>query len=180
MIFFPGHSDIKEKLFVRSCYFRRKQSSVEKVIYLPLRGKQFNRILQHFDGNITGPADIVGAAGPSMLFYLSAGKLARLLSDSVEHTLSERSLRFRKKINPFFKRVGPLFLEHRQVFENRNALMGISEADAPQAVPDEPVIWCANHGFKDDVAATVISCRHAYILFGSLPMFFNTFDGLSA
>lgn len=30
------------------------------------------------------------------------------------------------------------------------------------------------------VLATVLACRHAYILFGSLPMYFNTIDGLTA
>ena len=48
-------------------------------------------------------------------------------------------------------------------------------------VPDEPVIWIANHGFKDDIAATLVAAkRHTYILFGSLPAFYNTIDGVAA
>lgn len=57
---------------------------------------------------------------------------------------------------------------------------GYNHQDEPLVLPEEPVIWCANHSFKDDVLATVLACRHAYILFGSLPVYFNTFDGVSA
>lgn len=48
-------------------------------------------------------------------------------------------------------------------------------------LPPEPVIWASNHGFKEDTLAAVLAAqRHAYILFGSLPQFFNTFDGITA
>ena len=48
-------------------------------------------------------------------------------------------------------------------------------------LPKEPVIWMANHAFKDDVCATICAAqRHSYILFGSVPQFYNTFDGVSA
>lgn len=46
---------------------------------------------------------------------------------------------------------------------------------------NEPVIFCVNHRFTDDALGSVCAVpRHAYILFGSLPMFFNTVDGISA
>ncbi len=48
-------------------------------------------------------------------------------------------------------------------------------------LPKEPVIWISNHGFKDDALGSVLAAsRHAYILFGNLPQFFNTFDGVTA
>ena len=34
--------------------------------------------------------------------------------------------------------------------------------------------------FLDDVAVSIGTARHAYVLFGSFPMFFNTFDGIGA
>lgn len=43
------------------------------------------------------------------------------------------------------------------------------------------MIFCVNHRFKDDILGAVRAApRHAYILFGSLPAFCNTFDGVSA
>ncbi len=59
-----------------------------------------------------------------------------------------------------------------------------TEDDRPDTeiiLPREPVIWAANHAFKDDTLATVLAIkRYAYILFGSLPQFYNTFDGATA
>lgn len=53
--------------------------------------------------------------------------------------------------------------------------------DTKIALPSEPVIWASNHNFKDDTLASILAAqRHAYILFGSLPQFYNTFDGITA
>lgn len=51
--------------------------------------------------------------------------------------------------------------------------------DDPLELPKEPVIWCVNHGFKDDIAASIHATQHSYVYFGSLPHIYNTFDGLS-
>ena len=69
------------------------------------------------------------------------------------------------------------------MIENRNRLMDAASTapDNGITLPDEPVIFCVNHHFKDDILGAVRAVpRHAYILFGSLPAFFNTFDGVSA
>ena len=72
-------------------------------------------------------------------------------------------------------------MKQDQIIENRRELKGFSDADADIILPEEPVIWIANHAFRDDVAASISAAkRHAYILFGSLPQFYNTFDGISA
>lgn len=142
--------------------------------------KQIEKILTAMGSSVTGLSDIVGDGEPSALFYISADWMAYLMSGKTEDVLSERTVRIRRKINKLIKLLGPLFLERKQVFECKNALMGIDEPDKPINIPDEAVIWCPNHGFKDDVLATVLACRHAYILFGSLPMYFNTIDGLMA
>ncbi len=82
--------------------------------------------------------------------------------------------------------LGPHFLQVPQIFENRNFLRNPDSneklvLDTPILLPPEPVIWAANHAFKDDALATILAAkRHAYILFGSLPQFFNTFDGVTA
>lgn len=53
--------------------------------------------------------------------------------------------------------------------------------DAGIVLPKEPVLWCANHAFKDDILATILaSPRHTYLLLASLPHFYNTFDGITS
>ena len=53
--------------------------------------------------------------------------------------------------------------------------------DKSIVLPDEPVIWIQNHGFKDDALASVASIpRHTYLFFGSLPQFYNSIYGTSA
>lgn len=48
-------------------------------------------------------------------------------------------------------------------------------------LPEEPVIWTPNHHFKDDVLASYLATyRQAYILFGSMPQFYNSIDGVLA
>ena len=69
--------------------------------------------------------------------------------------------------------------------ENRNELLYPEQLnplpDKPIELPDKPVIWIANHAIKDDTLASVLAAkRNGYIIFGSLPQFYNTFDGISA
>lgn len=48
-------------------------------------------------------------------------------------------------------------------------------------MPDKPVIWTMNHGFKDDVLSSVLSVSRPFSMFvGSVPQFYNTFDGILA
>ena len=81
--------------------------------------------------------------------------------------------------------LGARFLKNPQIFENRNFLRKPDKdpiaPDKDILLPKEPVIWAGNHAFKDDGLATILAAkRHAYILFGSLPQFYNTFDGITA
>lgn len=139
------------------------------------------KIFARLGDSVTGPSDLLGNREPSKLFYPMTACFARLLSCVPEKMVSKRSLACRRLLHSAFVRLSPLLLEHRQVIESKNALLGIDAPDAPLELPQEPVIWCGNHRFKDDVLATVLAAtRHAYILFGSLPMFFNTLDGIGA
>lgn len=128
----------------------------------------------------TGPGDVLGSARPSVFFYPMTGLLTHLMSCDLKRMLSRGSMTARRLIHPILMALAPLFLERKQVFESKNALLGLDSPDGPSKLPEGPVIWCPNHGFKDDVVATILSARHSYILFGSLPMFFNSFDGVSA
>lgn len=65
--------------------------------------------------------------------------------------------------------------------EDKPTIDGIFLSMKEIILSNEPVIFCVNHRFTDDALGSVCAVpRHAYILFGSLPMFFNTVDGISA
>lgn len=125
-------------------------------------------------------ANLLGDAKRSILFCPLVKLLSHLLSCEPDRMISEASVRVRRLLHPVLMRLLPLFLEYKQVFESRSALLGMDAPDTLSELPSEPVIWCPNHGFKDDVAASINVVRHAYILFGSIPVFFNSFDGIGA
>lgn len=146
--------------------------------------QQIEKIIADLGDAVTDCSDLLGDSEPSRIFLPMLKLLRHLLSCNPGKMISKGSIRIRKILHPILLKLLPLFMEYEQVFESRNALLGI---DGPIDGPDEklkltkePVIWCPNHGFKDDVAASIAATRHAYILFGSLPMLFNTFDGVGA
>lgn len=142
--------------------------------------QRIERIIYDLGDTVTGAADFFGEAKPSFLFWPMVKLMRPLLSCDPEKMISISSIRARKFLHPVLLKLLPAFLEYKQVIESKNALLGIDAPDAPLELTNEPVIWCPNHGFKDDVAATLSVVRHAYILFGSFPMFFNTLDGVGA
>ncbi len=148
---------------------------------MPLKIKEQKRekILAELSDRITGISDLAGVREPSAIFSFLVGRLGFLLSDNPDEVLSKKGVRIRRKINGIFKKVGTLTLKNKQIIENYGELLGGTPLEID--LPDEPVIWCANHGFIDDVLATVLAAkRHAYILFASLLHFFNTPDGITA
>lgn len=156
-----------------------------KLLQLAEQNRKMQKIeSKHLDkGNITSIRDLVGDAPPSKLFYLLEPLFSYLLDNNPENVLSENGVLIRRKLNILIKKLGPKFLTNPQVFENRQKLIDPKSQliDEGIELPNEPVIWVANHAFKDDVLATVLAAkRHSYILFGSLPQFFNTFDGITS
>lgn len=142
---------------------------------------KMQKILSKFE-NVDSIKDLIGDDDPSMLFYLLANNLNYLLSDDMDKIFSDKSMEIRNYINKLIKLFGPLFLRNKQVFEDRNELLGKKIYDSKDIVlGDDAVIWASNHYFKDDAVGTVLAAyRNAYILFGSLPQFYNTFDGITA
>ena len=133
------------------------------------------------EGLIASEKDLIGDNKPaSSMFLYMVKKYGYLLNGDL---LSEKEIRMRRIINVIIKKIGPAFLQNKQVFENRKTLINHNDTtpDAPIILPEEPVIWMPNHGFKDDPLASVLSCqRNAYFLFASLPQFYNSFDGITA
>lgn len=136
-----------------------------------------DRCLEKMGNSVTGPQDLLGNAKPSVLFYPLSTMLRGLLTGKAEKMLSKTSMTLRRLIHPVIMLLVPAFMDYRQVFESRNHLLDIDAPDEPPQLPQEPWIWCVNHGFKDDIAASIHTTRHSYVFFGSLPHFYNTFDG---
>lgn len=156
------------------------------------------KIEKKYKDKIINIKDLLGNKRPSILFYFLANRFDYLLDNDENKIISEKSMKYRDKINKIVKKCGPSFLKSKQVFEDRNELrffnykeqlkLGenveldtnlLAKDEGIKLNKDETVIWVANHGFKDDALATVLSAnKNAYILFGSLPQFYNTIDGI--
>ncbi len=153
------------------------------------RENQIEKILIRQEGNISNIHDLIGDGDPSWLFFILANKLGYLLDPDVDSTITEYGVKWRRALHPLISALGPKFLKNPQIIENRDFLKNPEKYDDTKLVPadkgiilpDEPVIWAPNHAFKDDVLASILAAqRHAYILFGSLPQFYNTIDGILA
>lgn len=148
-------------------------------------GTRLDAIIQKYDGVITGLQDLTGDKPPSKLFYILANHLRYVLDSDPETAISAKGVERRRKLHFIIEKFGSNFLANPQIFESRNFLRNPSLSDVPPdsdiILPPEPLIWTSNHAFKDDILATVLAAkRHAYILFASLPQFYNTLDGITA
>lgn len=139
--------------------------------------------------HLTGFVDLIGdREAPSRQFLFNIKHLGYLLEDDPRLVISKKDILLRKLIiDKLFRTIGPTQLKNKQIFENRNFLRKDPnddtpvEKDAKIILPKEPLIWTPNHHFKDDVLASCLAAkRHAYILFGSVPQFYNTQDGILA
>lgn len=145
---------------------------------------KIGRILQKYEGTITGLQDLAGGKDPSGLFYILANHLSYLLDTNPEAVISAKGIEMRRKLHFIINALGRHLLANSQVIENRNFLRDPHQtnvlADSGIIIPEEPVIWVSNHAFKDDGLATILAAkRHAYLFFGGLPQFYNTLDGIA-
>lgn len=108
--------------------------------------------------------------------------LEYLLSNDSDDVMSKGGIEFRKFIHPVVIRVGKLLGPDKYVLIKREP----ERIKNPKTIEEieynkRPIIYAPTHGFKDDLLYSLYTAKnHAYILFGSLPQFFNTFDGFSA
>ena len=160
---------------------------------------------EHKEG-LTDYVDLVGDdLIPGSLFLHNLKYYGYLLDLDPEKTFSAKDNMFGAKVMcSIIHKIGKYFLSTKQVFEDRNELLAFSnmkkqleddgifdvypdqdrlvyEKDQGIVLPDSPVIWTLNHRFKDDVLASVLSIpRQFSLFFGSIPQFYNTFDGVLA
>ena len=150
--------------------------------------QKVNEFLEKHKNVINGIEDLTAGEEPTELFYFLIDKFGYLLDTDVDKTVSKFGVMARSGTNFLISKFGPNFLGSPIVIENRNFLIDPYAIDPSQVkkdkkikLPKESVIWTANHAFKDDTLASMVAMsRHAYILFGSLPQFYNTIDGILA
>lgn len=140
--------------------------------------QRVSRLVSSLGDSVTGPADILADQKPSALFRPIVTLMRGFLRCNPDRRTSKIGRALRRLIHPAFMLLVPAFMDYRQVIESKSALRG-EAADERLNLTDEPVIWCVNHGFKDDIAASIHATRQSYVYFGSLPHFCNSLDGLA-
>lgn len=158
-------------------------SSKENVIS-QLKERELEKFLEEHKEHLTSLTDLTAGEEPTWLFYVLIKLCGRLLDPENTKDQTKTAIAIRRSLNPIIKKLGTSFLTNPQIVENRKFLtnpnVDLIEMDDEIVLPKEPVIWAANHSFKDDTLASILVARHAYILFGSLPQFYNTLDGLTS
>lgn len=92
-----------------------------------------------------------------------------LLSNNPQDVLSKNGVKIRKIINPLFLKLVPLTTKNKLTIESKCDINS-----------DRPIIYAATHGFRDDIAFTLMTIqKHAYLLYGSIPDFYESFDGIA-
>lgn len=166
------------------------------------------REIEHFlEANkkyLTSFIDLVGDDGvPTKQFLFNMKHIGNLLDEDPKKVLSWHGVKLRNLTTARLVRLlAENFMTSKQVFENRNELLAFAHKktgmenlgiigenpnianndytpDLGIKLPKEPVIWVPNHHFKDDALATVRAAKRPVILmFGSIPLYFNTTDGI--
>ena len=149
------------------------------------KGKYNEHVFEQYKDSLNSISDLYGDgyAGMSPLFYLLNKRYLHWLDNDPTVAVSEKEIRFRKKFYQVLKAIGPGALKCTQIYENRKKLVDptCSEEDESIIMPDKPVIFASNHGFHDDILASVLAAnRPVYIVFGSLPLLYNTVDGFAS
>ena len=182
--------------------------SKEQIDYLRTHGlseKKIELIKKYLEEHKDGLTDYVDLVGDDLLpgpfFFHNLKKYGYLLDLDIDKASSIEHMKYRANIvYPIIQKLGKYFLKSNQIFENRNELLAFSkrqaelegkqidtvdessleyEEDPGIKLPKEPVLWTMNHSFKDDVLASVLSVSRPFsMFFGSIPQFYNTFDGV--
>lgn len=129
------------------------------------------------EAKIKNEKDLYGDDDPTILFHILIKKYERLLNSDDFADFTKEAIKKKSRVNKAVRKIGNLFLKTEQIFEKREEL-AIGKSFDPVVIPDEPVVFVANHGFRDDILGTILAAgRHAYVMFGSVPQFYNTIDG---
>ena len=147
--------------------------------------ERYNKsVFERYKDSLISFGDLIGDGYSRMsnLFYCVNKRYLHWLSNDPDIAVSRQEVSFRKRLYRLLQVIGPSMLKCTQVIENRKWLNNQTskEQDDPIVLPDKPVIFVSNHGFYDDALASSLAAgRHGYFLWGSLPLLFNTFNGLA-
>ena len=94
--------------------------------------------------------------------------LEYLLKNDPTKVMSNKGIKIRKCFHPIFHNViVPLSSKNNLIIER--------QATVPQG---KPIIFACTHGFRDDVAFSLKTAGvHSYLLYASIPDFYESFDG---
>ena len=147
---------------------------------------KLEKIIEKYNDCLLSKQDLIGDNNQDMskLFYLINKRFLYLLDNNPNIAITEKDIEIRKKINKILQKYGHLALKCEQKIENRNFVNNPHKKDIEEdkgiILSKKPVIFVANHGFRDDILATVLAAkRHAYVYLGSLPEFYNTTNGIA-
>lgn len=152
---------------------------------------EINSFLFKYKNVLNGFSDLVGDDAVPLnkkQFLFNMRHIGYLLDENPDKTVNRLGIWIRKMTTArLIKGVGASTMAVKQIFENRNELLketggnAFVKADSGIKLPKEPVIYAPNHHFKDDAMATIQAAKRPfYFMFGSLPLYFNTFDGVLA
>ena len=100
--------------------------------------------------------------------------LQYLMSYNPEDVVSKRGIRIRKIFFPILSKIFPLTSKSKLKIIKSYDPFG-NEIKVPK---DKKIIFVPNHGFKDDIALSLMTAKyHTYSVFASIPDFFYTIDG---
>lgn len=141
-------------------------------------------------GAIKNENDLTAGESTSKIFDFMIKNYSYLLDEDVNVSLPKSDFEKGKIIHEIIIKLGRNFLSNPLIIEDKSKLLeGDDELfkgdtvnlDKSHLNIDGPMIFITNHGFKDDILSTLIAAKkRTYILFGSLPQFYGTFDGLLA
>ena len=109
--------------------------------------KAIDKILAAHGDYITGSNDLTADKKPSIFFYLFGRAYSHVLCDEPDEAALRKAIRWRRHVNPLLKKLVPVSMKAKQVFENRNELRGLPGKDEGVSLPDKPVIWASTHLF---------------------------------
>ena len=139
-------------------------------------------------GLISSATDLTGGDKTGMIFDYMIRKNAYYLDNEPETVYTENSLKKGRFLHKIITLFGRLFLRTPQIIEKRSSLLEGDIETFPDErenfnedakLPDGPAVYISNHGFKDDILASLLAIKkRTYLLFGSVPMFYGSLDGL--
>ncbi len=190
-ISYDDYLSVIEELHAKPTFDGKLKTEELKRLQEALFTEKQIREIEHFvlenKNVLSGFQDLVGDdLIPSKQFLFNIKHIGKLLNEDPNKTLSKLGITLRGLTTArLVKALAENFMTSKQIFENRNELKK-EPKDTTPAVPDkgiilpkEPVIWAMNHHFKDDALASVRAAqRPVTLMFGSIPLYFNTTDGL--